>query len=435
MKHFSKLLTLSIVVLFCAVGSNHSQSLSNTTGNINQALDGDTMLPPHLRDTRYKTYVKKRPLKPQSVKSFQSEEEEEADVEAKLPTAFKDKRYKQWVKEELKKGNRLRRKEVESPTYNVLVEANDLLEQPEKRKVKITGRGVVVKRRNMATNGDDDNQVSTAKLGKAPKEDWEDEPDFIETVVVQAPTSNAVASSDKDEKDKKKDKKEGKGLSVASVEAFSIDSTPPEVTAIKTNGKTLLGGDFIAAQPVITATFTDAESDIATWNMKLLDSSQMVVASTLQSALTQHQKTATGSLTVTAPLSAGKYSLSITVQDSVGNAKTQTLSDFTVESGVRIKEALWGPNPYNPRTGIAFMEYQLSQAAQVSLTLVALNGNVVWSQQLDGQMGALAGFNSVSWNGRDRFGDEVAAGPYILYIVAKKDGKTDKAKVKVMVLK
>ena len=65
------------------------------------------------------------------------------------------------------------------------------------------------------------------------------------------------------------------------------------------------------------------------------------------------------------------------------------------------------PNPFNPKTNINFsVEY----AAEVDLSIYSLSGKLVCQLQL----GALAsGSQSIAWEGKDNFGNDVPSGVYI----------------------
>ncbi|MBT4249751.1 T9SS type A sorting domain-containing protein, partial [bacterium] len=65
------------------------------------------------------------------------------------------------------------------------------------------------------------------------------------------------------------------------------------------------------------------------------------------------------------------------------------------------------PNPFNPKTTINFsVEY----AAEVDLSIYSLSGKLVRQFQL----GALtSGSQSIVWEGKDNFGNDVPSGVYI----------------------
>ena len=70
------------------------------------------------------------------------------------------------------------------------------------------------------------------------------------------------------------------------------------------------------------------------------------------------------------------------------------------------------PNPFNPETWIS---YQLAEPAEVTLTIYALNGQVVRRLTLGHQS---AGTYAAHWDGRSEFGEPVASGIYFYTLTA-----------------
>ena len=92
---------------------------------------------------------------------------------------------------------------------------------------------------------------------------------------------------------------------------------------------------------------------------------------------------------------------------SISTASSQIPSDFYLGFNY--------PNPFNPETTI---EYHLSQAAEVKLTIYDVQGHEV-RRLVVGRKAA--GFYSIAWDARDDFGHSVASGIYFyrLEVVAK----------------
>jgi hypothetical protein len=70
------------------------------------------------------------------------------------------------------------------------------------------------------------------------------------------------------------------------------------------------------------------------------------------------------------------------------------------------------PNPFNPTTTI---KYQLTQDSKVNLTIYNLQGQVVRTLVNDN---VAAGFQSITWNGKNEMGQTVASGMYMYRIQA-----------------
>ena len=78
------------------------------------------------------------------------------------------------------------------------------------------------------------------------------------------------------------------------------------------------------------------------------------------------------------------------------------------------------PNPFNSMINI---HYDLLKSAQVKAVIYDINGNLV-AKLLDEQQDS--GWHNVSWNGTDKFGNEVPGGVYISKISSGKESETFK---------
>jgi flagellar hook assembly protein FlgD len=65
------------------------------------------------------------------------------------------------------------------------------------------------------------------------------------------------------------------------------------------------------------------------------------------------------------------------------------------------------------------MVYHLTTPADISIYLYGPEGRVVWGRRFAaGTMGGLAGYNAVSWDGRDMSGQVVGNGLYVFKIIS-----------------
>ncbi|MEE9190351.1 MAG: T9SS type A sorting domain-containing protein [Candidatus Neomarinimicrobiota bacterium] len=78
------------------------------------------------------------------------------------------------------------------------------------------------------------------------------------------------------------------------------------------------------------------------------------------------------------------------------------------------------PNPFNPNTMI---RYQLPEESHVSLTIYDINGRQILQLVNESQS---AGYKSIQWDSKDRFGQPVSAGLYIYHIQAGQISQTRK---------
>lgn len=238
-----------------------------------------------------------------------------------------------------------------------------------------------------------------------------------------------------------------KGLSAQSVTAKSrkkitlvakSDMTNPEISYIKVDGKELIDGDYVQRLPVITAGLSDSgvqDSGVATWQIKIIEDESMIIQShSGNGGLATNSIEA--SFTLTQPLTEGRYAVTVKVYDGAGGFAESQSPTFQVSESFKIREALNAPNPFNPHNQSTYIQYQLTSSAVVDLYIYTISGERIWYRRCESETeGGRAGFNSVEWNGVNDFHETVANGVYVVYIVAKADGKTASAKVKMMVLK
>ena len=83
------------------------------------------------------------------------------------------------------------------------------------------------------------------------------------------------------------------------------------------------------------------------------------------------------------------------------------------------------PNPFNPETWIP---YQLSKAADVTVTIYASDGNVVWTLSLGHQAAGTYKNRSQAayWDGKNEVGESVASGVYFYTLIADSFSATRK---------
>tara|TARA_B100000427_G_scaffold285351_1_gene258741 strand:- start:1643 stop:3067 length:1425 start_codon:yes stop_codon:yes gene_type:complete len=120
------------------------------------------------------------------------------------------------------------------------------------------------------------------------------------------------------------------------------------------------------------------------------------------------------------------------------------IQDITVSTTLKVfgpngenSSILNGPNPFNPIQEATFIQYELSKDATVELHIHSISGEKVWSRYfgLGDVSGSSTGFHSVEWSGKNNFGNYVASGPYLIYLVANSDGETVIETTKILVLK
>jgi flagellar hook assembly protein FlgD len=102
-----------------------------------------------------------------------------------------------------------------------------------------------------------------------------------------------------------------------------------------------------------------------------------------------------------------------------------------------MKGFLCGPNPFNPNQDRFTIEYTLTQASDVKIYVISLDGEQQWQYHaLENDVnGGTAGFHQIEWNGLNRYGESLANGPYSVIISARHGGKHKILKQKLLVLK
>ncbi len=139
------------------------------------------------------------------------------------------------------------------------------------------------------------------------------------------------------------------------------------------------------------------------------------------------------------PVSAPKEFYTIMLNTELGSL--QSISDINslkVFGPLGEQSAmLTGPNPFNPAIESTYIQYELSQDADINLYIYSISGESLWHRHFSSgdPQGGTASFHSIEWSGRNDFGEVVANGPYILYLIARTDSDTKIIKTKILVLK
>ena len=90
-----------------------------------------------------------------------------------------------------------------------------------------------------------------------------------------------------------------------------------------------------------------------------------------------------------------------------------SLNQLSIEGGILPKKiSLYQnfPNPFNPTTKI---KYEIKKPTNITLTVYNLKGKVIRNLISKNEK---AGFNVISWNGKDDYGAKVSSGTYIYTI-------------------
>lgn len=233
------------------------------------------------------------------------------------------------------------------------------------------------------------------------------------------------------------DQRKIKATTYQSIKINNItDSERPTINNIYINNKEIIAGDYVYSYPKIKLNISEINSGLTTWNITIFQSD------VTKNSYTNYVNLITGnsievSYSITTALDDGEYYLKATVYDAKGNSHSKNSPSFIVVSKLSIKDLLNGPNPFNPLNEKTNIQYQLSLDADVDIYIYTISGERIWQQSFTAGIsnGGTSGFNSITWDGYNNWNEIVANGVYIVYLVAKKDGKKTFAKTKILVLK
>ena len=214
----------------------------------------------------------------------------------------------------------------------------------------------------------------------------------------------------------------------------------PSITALTLDGKTIEANDYVAVRPTLKATITPGtSSDIASYNMRIVDAvTDAVVVSTTNVLSPVSTALITPEFALEADLVGGKsYIAIVSARDNSGLETSVSSPVFRVEVDFKLHGLINGPNPFNPNQEATYIEYQLTKDADVTVYVYTIAGERIWTREVAAghPEGGSAGFNSLIWDGRNHYGETVANGVYIAYVVAKHGGDKATGKIKMAVLK
>ena len=213
----------------------------------------------------------------------------------------------------------------------------------------------------------------------------------------------------------------------------SNDSIPPDLqlTIAKQN---FINGDPVSSEPFVQATLSDNNGiDYITRPVHLeisRDNQQFTRISETEYRLSNVSGSNQVSLNYQSPeLEPGTYRVRLSASDLDGNTSEEEI-EFRVHKILQLLRALNYPNPFSKETEITC---ELTGAAdEMTVKIYSLSGRLV----REFTEPARAGFTMISWDGRDRDGDEVANGVYYCKIRVKASGEKDLTEyIKMMKLK
>jgi hypothetical protein len=194
------------------------------------------------------------------------------------------------------------------------------------------------------------------------------------------------------------------------------------------DGVPLMNGDYVAGRPDILVGLPEQDDGGALPRTVLFYVDGELLGSTEAQLLRSLEAPQAGpeeDPTFTPDLSAGPHELSVAVvqQSVVGSPDTLRQSVVVqVEAENRILQLLNYPNPFARETEFTFVLTGASVPEELKIRIYTVSGRKIqeiWVPPGDIQIG----FNRVSWDGRDRDGDELANGTYFYQVESKSGGK------------
>jgi hypothetical protein len=123
----------------------------------------------------------------------------------------------------------------------------------------------------------------------------------------------------------------------------------------------------------------------------------------------------------------GIYELWVQAYDKSGNASGDTYyrTSFEVVNRPTITNVLNYPNPFSTRTQFVFTMTGSEQPSYFKIQIMTISGKVVKEITSDeiGPMNIGRNVTDYYWDGKDRFGDQLANGVYLYRVVAKLNGQ------------
>jgi hypothetical protein len=223
---------------------------------------------------------------------------------------------------------------------------------------------------------------------------------------------------------------------LAGLFSFGGDVDNPVIANFKIDGKSVgeqvRDGDYINNDAVITATVTDADSDI-NQTSSVVGGDDNTVAFNSDPDI---YNAATGALNYTFSgtlLTDGDHTVKIAAVDTTGNA-TESAISVKVDSTLRAIDPFAFPNPYDGRGNLK-IAYRLTRDTTDAVTIWVFDSfnQLVYKRLVNvGGEGSLAGYNELEWNTVNNYGELLKNGIYFIRIT---EGNKKLARIKLAVLR
>ena len=196
---------------------------------------------------------------------------------------------------------------------------------------------------------------------------------------------------------------------------INLNNNPPQFTEGSSTTRSIAENTASGTDIGDAVSATDADGHTLTYTLGGTDASSFSIVSTsgqLQTKAPLDFETKTD-YTVTITVYDGNHggdriTVTITVTDVAGAAPSVETPPMIPENTALLTNF---PNPFNPETWIP---YQLAKPAKVTLTIYNMQGVVVRELKLGHQPAGMyhSRNRALHWDGRNMFGEQVAAGVY-----------------------
>ena len=207
---------------------------------------------------------------------------------------------------------------------------------------------------------------------------------------------------------------------------YNLNTTKPVISDVKFDGSGYVSGDTIRTMPVISAKMTDAGGvgGIYINNLKITVDAILYTYASFDASTDSYNST-TGIVTfkVKNALSSGIHNVKIEISDYLGNWGTYEANNLNVNDSSGSVQMdgipLNYPNPFNTTTGTTAITYKLTVDSDIIVYVFDVRGVLIRkSTYSSGSMGGKAGYNEITWDGKDDFGSTVGNGIYPYRIVS-----------------
>jgi len=207
-------------------------------------------------------------------------------------------------------------------------------------------------------------------------------------------------------------------MKLSNIPVYAPSTGQPQVQLFL-DSPSFIAGDFVSTNPELIAHIEDENG------INIIGSSGHCILLIIDGSLTPIDVTdefmyVAGSATVGEltwqldDLPEGSHTIQLIVFDNLNNPTVEETNFVCKSSGVvSIEQMLPYPNPMKDG---GYFTFVITEDSDITITIYTLTGRKIKTIK---QLNSLAGYNQISWNGKDADGDEIANNTYFYKIKAK----------------